>query len=125
MLDNSGDISDPSSSADPRNSFADGQTGVINAVTQSGLRILDALGWTRVNGLDDHNQSNTAATTVLNAGATNAINGNLELQGDHDWFKIVLDPTKHYAISIEGAATGARHARRSLPCPLWRRQPEP
>ncbi len=107
VLDNSGDISDPSSSADPRNSFADGQTGVINAVTQSGLRILDALGWTRVNGLDDHNQSNTAATTVLNAGATNAINGNLELQGDHDWFKIVLDPTKHYAISIEGAATGA------------------
>jgi VCBS repeat-containing protein len=107
VLDNSGDISDPSSSADPRDSFADGQTGVINAVTQSGLRILDALGWTRVNGLDDHNQSNTAATTVLNAGVTNAINGNLELQGDHDWFKVVLDPTKHYAISIQGSATGA------------------
>ena len=107
VLDNNGDISDPSSSADPRDSFADGRTGVINAVTQSGLRILDALGWTRVNGLDDHNQSNTAATTVLNAGVTNGINGNLELQGDHDWFKVVLDPTKHYAIKIEGAATGA------------------
>jgi VCBS repeat-containing protein len=107
VLDNSGDISDPSSSADPRDSFADGQTGVINAITQSGLRILDALGWTRVNGLDDHNQSNTAATTVLNAGVTNGINGNLELQGDHDWFKVVLDPTKHYAITIDGAATGA------------------
>src|SRR5882724_1983501 len=107
VLDNNGDTSDPASSADPRDSFADGRTGVINAVTQSGLRILDALGWTRVNGLDDHNQSNTAATTVLNAGATSGINGNLELQGDHDWFKVVLDPTKHYAIKIEGAATGA------------------
>jgi VCBS repeat-containing protein len=107
VLDNNGDISDPSSSADPRDSFADGRTGVINAISQTDLRILDALGWTRVNGLDDHNQSNTAATTVLNAGVTNAINGNLELQGDHDWFKVVLDPTKHYAITIDGAATGA------------------
>ena len=56
------------------------------------------------NGLDDHNQSNTAATTVLNV--NNGINGSIELQGDHDWFKVVLDPTKHYAISVEGAATG-------------------
>jgi VCBS repeat-containing protein len=107
VLDNKGDIADPASSADPRDSFADGQTGVINAISQTDLRILDVLGWTRVNGLDDHNQSNTAATTVLNAGVTNGINGKLELQGDHDWFKVVLDPTKHYAISIEGAATGA------------------
>jgi VCBS repeat-containing protein len=105
VLDNSGDIADPASSADPRNSFADGQTGVINAITQTDLRILDVLGWTRVNGLDDHNQSNTPATTVLNV--NNGINGSIELQGDHDWFKVVLDPTKHYAVSVEGSATGA------------------
>jgi VCBS repeat-containing protein len=104
VLDNSGDIADPSNSADPRNSFADAQTGVINSITQSDLRILDALGWTRINGLDDHNQSNTAATTVLNV--NNAINASIELQGDHDWFKVVLDPTKHYAVSVEGSATG-------------------
>lgn len=107
VLDNNGDIADPSSAADPRNSFADGQTGVINAITQTDLRILDALGWTRVNGLDDHNQSNTAATTVLNAGATNGINGTLELQGDHDWFKVTLDGTKNYAVIVEGSATDA------------------
>jgi VCBS repeat-containing protein len=107
VLDNSGDIADPASSADPRDSFADGRTGVINAISQTDLRILDVLGWTRINGLDDHNQSDTAATTVLNAGVTNGINGSLELQGDHDWFKVILDPTKHYAISVEGAATGA------------------
>ena len=105
MLDKKGDIADPASTADPRNSFADAQTGVINAITQTDLRILDVLGWTRVNGLDDHNQSNTAATTVLNV--NNGINGNIELQGDHDWFKVVLDPTKHYAISVEGSATGS------------------
>ncbi len=106
VLDNNGDIADPSNLASPRNSFADSASGVINAITQTDLRILDAIGWTRVHSLDDHNQSNTAATTVLSAGPTNGINGNIELQGDHDWFKIVLDPTKHYAISIEGAATG-------------------
>jgi hypothetical protein len=66
---------------------------------------MDAIGWTRVHGLDDHNQSNTAATTVLNV--NNGINGSIELQGDHDWFKVVLDPTKHYAVSVEGSATGA------------------
>src|SRR6202008_2166458 len=48
VLDNNGDIADPSSFADPRDSFADGQTGVINAVSQTDLRILDVLGWTRV-----------------------------------------------------------------------------
>ena len=58
-----------------------------------------------MHGLDDHNQSNTPSTTVLNI--NNGITGSLELQGDHDWFKVVLDPTKHYAISVEGAATGA------------------
>jgi VCBS repeat-containing protein len=108
VLDNNGDIADPSNTADPRNSFADGQTGVINAITQTDLRILDVLGWTRINGLDDHNQSNTAATTVLNANTAtgNGINGSIEVQGDHDWFKVVLDPAKHYAISVEGTATG-------------------
>ena len=94
----------PANTADPRDSFADAQTGVINAVSQTDLRILDVLGWTRVNGLDDHNQSNTAATTVLNV--NNGVNGSIELQGDHDWFKVVLDPTKHYAITVEGAANG-------------------
>ncbi|MDE2388340.1 MAG: VCBS repeat-containing protein [Betaproteobacteria bacterium] len=106
VLDNSGDIADPSSGADPRSSFADGNTGVIQEITQTGLRTLDALGWTRANGLDDHNQSNTAATTVLNAGAANGIDGSLELQGDHDWFKVTLDGSKNYAIVTEGSATG-------------------
>ena len=104
VLDKKGDIADPANTADPRDSFADAQTGVINAVSQTDLRILDVLGWTRVNGLDDHNQSNTAATTVLNV--NNGVNGSIELQGDHDWFKVVLDPTKHYAVSVEGSATG-------------------
>src|SRR5262249_23195955 len=27
--------------------------------------------------------------------------------GDHDWFKVVLDPTKDYAVSVEGSATAA------------------
>ena len=104
VLDKKGDIADPANTADPRDSFADAQTGVINAVSQTDLRILDVLGWTRVNGLDDHNQSNTAATTVLNV--NDGVNGSIELQGDHDWFKVVLDPTKHYAVSVEGSATG-------------------
>src|SRR5262249_21374623 len=86
VLDNNGDIADPNGAASPRNSFADAAFGVINAITETDLRIMDAIGWTRVHGLDDHNQSNTAATTVLNAGATNGINGSIELQGDHDWF---------------------------------------
>jgi VCBS repeat-containing protein len=107
VLDNSGDIADPNNIASPRNSFADSASGVINAITQTDLRIMDAIGWTRVHGLDDHNQSDTPATTVLNAGVTNGINGNIELQGDHDWFRITLDPSKHYAISVDGAATGA------------------
>src|SRR5437764_13882890 len=81
VLDNSGDIADPASSADPRSSFADGRTGVVQEITQSGLRILDALGWTRVNGLDDHNQSDTPATTVLNDEFT-GVDGSLELPGD-------------------------------------------
>src|SRR2546430_13744503 len=32
--------------------------------------------------------------------------GNLELQGDHDWFKVSLVDTKHYVIKLEGAASG-------------------
>jgi hypothetical protein len=107
VLDNNGDIADPSNVASPRNSFADSASGVINAITQTDLRIMDAIGWTRVHGLDDHNQSNTAATTVLNAGAANSINGTLELQGDHDWFKVVLDGAKNYAVIVEGSATDA------------------
>src|SRR4051812_19926739 len=105
VLDNKGDISDPASAADPRSSFADGRTGVIQEITQSGLRILDALGWTRANNLDDHNQSDTAATAILNDDVA-GLNGGLELQGDHDWFKVTLDSAKHYAISMEGAAKG-------------------
>ena len=104
VLDNNGDIADPSNLAAPRNSFADSASGVINAITQTDLRIMDAIGWTRVHGLDDHNQSNTPATTALNINT--GINGSIELQGDHDWFKVVLDPTKHYAVSVEGPATG-------------------
>jgi VCBS repeat-containing protein len=104
VLDNNGDIADPNNIASPRNSFADSVSGVINAITQTDLRIMDAIGWTRVHGLDDHNQSNTAATAVLNV--NNGINGSIELQGDHDWFKVVLDPTKHYAVSVEGSAMG-------------------
>jgi hypothetical protein len=107
VLDNNGDIADPNNIASPRNSFADSASGVINAITQTDLRIMDALGWTRVHGLDDHNQSNTAATTVLNAGAANGINGTLQLQGDHDWFKVTLDGTKNYAVIVEGSATDA------------------
>jgi hypothetical protein len=106
VLDNNGDIADPSNIPSPRNSFADSASGVINAVTQTDLRIMDAIGWTRVHGLDDHNQSNTTAT-VLSPGVANGINGSLELQGDHDWFKVVLDGTKNYAVVVEGADTGA------------------
>jgi VCBS repeat-containing protein len=105
VLDNSGDIADPSSFADPQNSFADAVLGVLAAITQTDLRILDVLGWTRISGLDDHNQSDTSATTVLNDDV-NGISGNLELQGDHDWFKVTLSSDKHYVIKIEGADTG-------------------
>jgi len=45
-LDNNGDIADPS----------DSDSDVINAITQTDLRIMDAIGWTRVHGLDDHSQ---------------------------------------------------------------------
>src|SRR4051794_17249403 len=103
VLDNKGDIADPASAADPRSSFADGRTGVVQEITQSGLRILDALGWTRANNLDDHNQSDTPATTVLNDDVT-GVDGSLELQGDHDWFKVALVSSKHYVITVDGKA---------------------
>src|SRR5439155_5152623 len=73
----------------------------INAITQSDLRQMDAIGWTRVHGLDDHNQSNTGATTVLNDDVA-GLDGNIELQGDHDWFKVTLVNTKHYVIKLDG-----------------------
>ena len=114
VLDNSGDIADPSNAASPRNSFADRPSDVINAITQTDLRILDALGWTRVHGLDDHNQSNTPSTTVLNI--NNGINGSIELQGDHDWFKVVLDPTNTMPLVSKGPPRAtARSPIRSLP----------
>jgi len=100
-LDNSGDIADPSSGASPRNSFADSASGVINAITQTDLRDMDAIGWTRVSGLDDHNQD-ASTGAVLNddtAGQT----GNIEVQGDHDWFKITLVDSKHYVIKLDNA----------------------
>ena len=103
-LDNNGDIADPNTGASPNNSFADSASGVINAITQTDLRTLDAIGWTRVHNLDDHSQdSGTSAVLTDNvAGQT----GNIELQGDHDWFKVTLDNSKHYEIKLEGAATG-------------------
>src|SRR5262249_35501468 len=34
------------------------------------------------------------------------LSGNLELQGDHDWFKVNLVDSKHYVIKLEGAPSG-------------------
>ena len=104
VLDNSGDIADPNTGASPQNSFADSASGVINAITQTDLRTLDALGWNRVNNLDDHSQD-SGTSAVLNDDVA-GVGGNLELQGDHDWFKVTLVDTKHYVIKLEGAATG-------------------
>jgi VCBS repeat-containing protein len=104
VLDNSGDIADPNTGASPRNSFADANSGVVNAITQTDLRDLDALGWTRVSGLDDYSQD-TSTSGVLNDDV-NGLTGNLELQGDHDWFKINLVNSKHYVIELEGASSG-------------------
>ena len=103
-LDNNGDIADPGSGAAPRNSFADSGSGVVNAITQTDLRIMDAIGWTRVHNLDDHSQD-SGTSAVLNDD-TAGLAGNIELQGDHDWFKINVVDTKHYVIKLEGAATG-------------------
>lgn len=104
-LDNNGDIADPGSGASPRNAFADSASGVINAITQTDLRTLDALGWNRVHNLDDRSQD-PGTTAVLNDDVA-GLGGNLELQGDHDWFKATLIDTKHYVIKLEGAATGS------------------
>ena len=79
---------------------------MINAITQTDLRILDALGWTRVQR-PRRSQPEQHSSDHGPQRSTHGINGSIELQGDHDWFKVVLDPTKHYAISVEGAATGA------------------
>jgi VCBS repeat-containing protein len=104
VLDNSGDIADPNTGASPRNSFADANSGVFNNITQTDLRDLDALGWNRVNGLDDYSQD-TSTSGVLNDDV-NGLSGNIELQGDHDWFKVTLDSSKHYVIELEGASSG-------------------
>ena len=104
VLDNNGDIADPSTGASPRNSFADANSGVVNNITQTDLRTMDALGWNRVNGLDDHGQDAASATTLNDD--VSGIAGNIELQGDHDWFKVTLDDSKHYVIKLEGASSG-------------------
>jgi VCBS repeat-containing protein len=103
-LDNSGDIADPNTGASPLNSFADSASGVVNAITQTDLRIMDALGWNRLSGLDDHNQD--ATTSAVLTDSTAGLIGNIELQGDHDWFKVNLVDSKHYVIKLQGAATG-------------------
>lgn len=103
-LDNNGDIADPGSGASPRNAFADSASGVVNAITQTDLRDLDAIGWTRVSGLDDHSQD--ASTSAVLGDNVAGVGGNLELQGDHDWFKVTLVDTKHYVIKLEGAPSG-------------------
>lgn len=103
-LDNSGDIADPNTGASPRNSFADSASGVINAITQTDLRDMDAIGWTRVNNLDDHNQD--ASTSAVLSDNTAGQTGSIELQGDHDWFKVTLVDSKHYVIKLEGASSG-------------------
>jgi len=103
-LDNSGDIADPNTGASPRNAFADSASGVVNAITQTDLRIMDAIGWTRVHGLDDHTQD-AGTSAVLNDDVA-GLSGNIELQGDHDWFKVNLVNTKHYIIKLEGVDTG-------------------
>jgi VCBS repeat-containing protein len=104
VLDNNGDIADPNSGASPRDAFADSASGVINAITQTELRIMDAIGWTRVHNLDDHSQD--AGTSAVLNDDVNGLNGNLELQADHDWFKVNLVNTKHYIIKLEGSPTG-------------------
>jgi VCBS repeat-containing protein len=103
-LDNSGDIADPNTGASPRNSFADANSGVVNAITQTDLRDMDALGWTRANGLDDHSQD--ASTGAVLNDDTAGVSGNIELQGDHDWFKVSLVDSKHYVIKLEGESSG-------------------
>jgi VCBS repeat-containing protein len=104
-LDNSGDIADPNDVASPRNSFADSDSGVFNNITQTDLRIMDALGWNRVSGLDDHPQD--SSTSAVLGDDVNGLSGNIELQGDHDWFKVNLDSSKHYVIELKGLSSGA------------------
>ena len=96
MLDNNGDIADPGGGASPRNSFADSASGVINAITQTDLRTMDAIGWTRVHGLDDHSQDAGTSAVLTDNVARRSTAAFLELQGDHDWFKVTLVDTKHY-----------------------------
>ena len=123
VLDNSGDIADPNTGASPRNSFADSASGVINGITETDLRIMDAIGWTRVHGLDDHSQD--SGTSAVLSDDVAGLAGNIELQGDHDWFKVTLNDSKHYVIKLEGAATNPGHPGRSVPRPLRRREPQP
>jgi hypothetical protein len=78
-------------------------SGVINPVSQFDLREMDVIGWDRV-GVDDFPAD---ATTTGVVPASGTATGNIEVGGDHDWFRVQLTAGVQYTLKLQGDSVGA------------------
>jgi hypothetical protein len=84
-------------------SFGFGSPGVPGLLSSTDLRVMDILGWTR-SSIDDFT-ANTSTTGVVLVGGS--ATGNLEVVGDHDWFRVQLNAGTQYTIEERGQTVGA------------------
>jgi Calx-beta domain/FG-GAP-like repeat len=83
--------------------FGPGGPGSPGVVSATDLRVMDVLGWRPV-GSDDFPA--TASTTgVVSVGGS--ATGNLEVTGDHDWFRVQLTTGVQYTFDLQGDTVGA------------------
>jgi hypothetical protein len=81
-------------------SFGFGSPGVPGLLSETDLRVMDILGWTR-----DDFPATTSTTGVVSVHGS--ATGNLEVAGDHDWFRVQLTAGVQYTIDERGQSVGA------------------
>ena len=107
-----GDFGDWASSAGNDAFLAFGRSGVVSAVTEADLRVMDAIGWDRTTSspppTDDYADSISDTTAPFGQVAVNGSStGALEVTGDRDWFRVQLTAGMSYVFDLMGAQTGA------------------
>ncbi|MEA2819808.1 MAG: serralysin [Bradyrhizobium sp.] len=87
--------------------FGPGGPGSPGVVSATDLRVMDVLGWRPVNNDDFPANASTTGVVAVGGSAT----GNLEVTGDHDWFRVQLTAGVQYTIDLQGdtVAAGTLH----------------
>jgi hypothetical protein len=83
-------------------SFGPGGPGSPGIVSDTDLRVMDVLGWGPI--VTDDFAGSIATTGVVAVGGS--VTGNIETNGDHDWFRVSLVAGHRYAIEEMGSPSG-------------------